>query len=563
MIKLRQWQEECKEKALNWFNKEKHFLINAAPGSGKTIAAIAITKELIEKDLIDRVIIIAPRTKVVEQWAEEHNTITGREIYPVTAKDGDLEYCATDLCATWNSIQNMQDAIQAICKSSRTLVILDEQHHAAVLAVWGRSANNAFNEAEFTIILSGTPIRTDGSETSFLAYDDYGAIAHPEEGTYTLSYGDAVRLNYCRPVTCHRHFGRFHVRLDNVDIPVSSDEEADIPTELIRHPGLQNTLDFYRLAKKRLYEADNTTPIEGNYQQTMIEHASEKLTEIRYRLPNAGGLVIAPDIEMAKYFVKVIEKVEGKKPVMVHSHVSNPARRIANFRNNEERWLVSVAMVSEGVDIPRLRTLVYLPYSQTELSFRQAIGRVVRTCGPNDDSYAYVVMPSLDQFNLYASRIEDELPPNRRGEQPLPRTKRCPACDTECALHEKICPECHYQFNPSGDPGDPRRWKTCSECGALNTITAENCQNCGASFTPEIEISLDEAIRDGVITSGMLISEEDAKEGERIAPQIRAAALRTGNLVVIRATRNFTDESFKVIRDVFVNDIEIIDRENK
>ena len=42
-------------------------------------------------------------------------------------------------------------------------------------------------------------------------------------------------------------------------------------------------------------------------------------------------------------------------------------------------------MVSEGVDIPRLRVLVYLPML-TELAFRQAVGRVVRTFGYDDIS---------------------------------------------------------------------------------------------------------------------------------------------------------------------------------
>ena len=53
-------------------------------------------------------------------------------------------------------------------------------------------------------------------------------------------------------------------------------------------------------------------------------------------------------------------------------------------------------MVSEGVDIKRLRVLVYLPAARTELAFRQAIGRVVRTLGPDDDTRAYVVMPSFE-----------------------------------------------------------------------------------------------------------------------------------------------------------------------
>ena len=61
-LKLRPWQEEALAKAVNWLlkdRKDKHFLINAAPGAGKTIAACAIAQYMIEHNEIDRIIVIA------------------------------------------------------------------------------------------------------------------------------------------------------------------------------------------------------------------------------------------------------------------------------------------------------------------------------------------------------------------------------------------------------------------------------------------------------------------------------------------------------------------------
>ena len=86
-------------------------------------------------------------------------------------------------------------------------------------------------------------------------------------------------------------------------------------------------------------------------------------------------------------------------------------------------------MVSEGVDIPRLRVLVYLPNALTELAFRQGIGRVVRSAGEDDDTRAYVVMPSFETFNLYAKRVEKEMPDsyrNAREEKPKTKSERGP-----------------------------------------------------------------------------------------------------------------------------------------
>ena len=39
-INLRPWQAEAKNKCISWFeNKNRRFVINAAPGAGKTICA--------------------------------------------------------------------------------------------------------------------------------------------------------------------------------------------------------------------------------------------------------------------------------------------------------------------------------------------------------------------------------------------------------------------------------------------------------------------------------------------------------------------------------------------
>ena len=65
-IMLRKWQSAAVAKALTWLTEtqaDRHFLINAAPGAGKTICASVIAKRLIELGEIDRVIVIAPRAE--------------------------------------------------------------------------------------------------------------------------------------------------------------------------------------------------------------------------------------------------------------------------------------------------------------------------------------------------------------------------------------------------------------------------------------------------------------------------------------------------------------------
>jgi superfamily II DNA or RNA helicase len=546
-MELREWQSKALAKALRWLvdkAEDKHFLINAAPGAGKTIAACTIAKSLFDQGLIDRVVVIAPRVEIVRQWGADFRLITDRFMGQITGSYGSIEH---DVCATWAAVEGLKDAFQAVCNTSRVLVICDEHHHAAVDAAWGKSADSAFSAAKYVLVLTGTPIRSDEEESVWLAYDDQGQINHPEEGTYTLTYGEAVDLGYCRPATFHRHEGRFTVDLDGGEnIVITSKQPAQLTPELSRIPGLQTALNFYKLAIKPQYESDNQTPRIDGYQATMVEWAGDKLNDLRYRMPNAGGLVIAPSIDMAKYMAQLIERMEGEAPTIVHSGMTNADTRIESFRHTDKRWLVSVAMISEGVDIKRLRVLIYLPNALTELAFRQAMGRVVRSAGPDDDTRAYVIMPSFETFEIFARRIEEEMSPPMRHDKGTPKTKKCPACSTEAPLSAQFCEACGFEFQKPAP-----KFKPCPQCSALNPLSAKSCQQCGHSFAAEFVLTLNEALRQGAIVRGMDIEEEDVKVGEEMAERVRKMVFDSGDEKLVEVVRKLPEESWGRLRRIF------------
>ncbi|KQW85565.1 RNA helicase [Devosia sp. Root413D1] len=549
-MQLREWQSKARQQALKWLVEDatdRHFLINAAPGAGKTIAACVIAKSLIDMGLIDRVVVIAPRVEVVRQWAKDFHQVTGRFMARVTGADEQVDL---DVCATWAAVQSLQDAFQALCSNSRVLVICDEHHHAAVEAAWGVGAAGAFSEAKYVLILTGTPIRSDRQKSLWLAYDDAGAIDFPEGGTYTLTYGEAVDLDYCRPATFHRHEGKFTVDLeDGEKVLVSGQSETELTPTLKRIPGLQRALNFYRLACTPQYDVGTTLPRVDGYQGTMVQWASEKLSDLRYRMPTAGGLVIAPSIDVAEYMVDLIERIEGERPVLVHHNTPNVENKIDGFRHTEKRWLVSVAMISEGVDIARLRVLIYLPYALTELAFRQGIGRVVRSAGPDDDTRAYVVMPSFNTLEEYARRVEDEMSPKALKDEGPARTKKCPICETEAPLAATTCEACGHEF-----PKRPQQFKPCPDCGGLNQLSAKQCQHCGHSFATEFTLTLDEALRLGAISRGMDIDEDDVQEGEAMAGTVRRQILASGDAKMLKIMRQLPEETWGKVKKIFTGE---------
>lgn len=539
-LQLRNWQEAALQKALKWLVETKvdrHFLINAAPGAGKTKAACAIAASLFEMNEINRVIVIAPRVGVVNQWAEDFKYVTDRKMSRFTGADDDDDL-EMDVCATWNAIQPLSDMFHAACSKQNVLVICDEHHHAAVEAAWGDSATSAFVNAKFVLILTGTPIRSDGKNSIWLAKSG-GKIDHPEGGSFTLTYGDAVDLGYCRPATFHRHEGHFTVDLQAGEkIEVSSKEPPRIDASLRKIPGLQRALDFYVLACAPQYETDKLTPKADGYQGSMVEYASAKLDDLRCQMPEAGGLVIAPSIEMAEYFVDLIEHIEGERPEIVHNEMKNAENRIEKFRHSKRRWIVSVAMVSEGVDIPRLRVLIYLPKAQTELAFRQALGRVVRSGGADDATRAYVVMPSFEIFETYARRVEEEMSEEARKERETPpTTKVCPSCTTQVPRAASTCHVCEHEF-----PKATARFKTCSKCEGLNPMRAKDCQFCGNKFGSDFIITLNEALRVGAIVRGVDVEEDEVKDGEAMAGDFRTFVMRSGDAQMLKLAKLVPDE---------------------
>ena len=91
MLKLREWQKTASDKCLKWYSEsgDKRFVINAAPGTGKTICAINIVQKLMNNNEIERVIVIAPMKSVVKQWAEKYRSITGKFMQQTTKLNED------------------------------------------------------------------------------------------------------------------------------------------------------------------------------------------------------------------------------------------------------------------------------------------------------------------------------------------------------------------------------------------------------------------------------------------------------------------------------------------
>lgn len=86
------------------------------------------------------------------------------------------------------------------------------------------------------------------------------------------------------------------------------------------------------------------------------------------------------------------------------------SEKIEKFARSSYPWIVAVHMVSEGVDIPRLRVGAYASNYLTTMYFRQFVGRFVRMQrGIDGDQRAYVYLPADPDVLAMAARIKQDV----------------------------------------------------------------------------------------------------------------------------------------------------------
>ena len=148
--------------------------------------------------------------------------------------------------------------------------------------------------------------------------------------------------------------------------------------------------------------------LSGEWLPAVLDQAHVQLQAIRAVQPHAGGLVIAMDQEHARGIVELLRRRHGVHATLVVSDDPTASARIEHFAEGEQPWIVAVRMVSEGVDIPRLRVGVFATNTATELFFRQAIGRLVRWTRGLRGQKAYFFIPDDPRLRRFAAGIAEQ-----------------------------------------------------------------------------------------------------------------------------------------------------------
>lgn len=249
----------------------------------------------------------------------------------------------------------------------------------------GRRDPPCLRGREPTLALSGTPFRSDTRSIPFVDY--HLDEARPD---FEYGYGDALAdRRVVRPVYFPRTSGQMEWSApDGTDQGASFDDDLDAAR-----------------SSQRLRTA---LSLEGEWLPTVLRAANDRLVEVRREQPDAGGLVIATDQEHARGIAELLRSRVGTRAAVVTSDDPRSSMHIAAFAAGREPWLVAVRMVSEGVDIPRLRVGVYATTTSTELFFRQAVGRFVRWTRGVPRQKAWLFIPDDPRLRRLAAGIAEQ-----------------------------------------------------------------------------------------------------------------------------------------------------------
>ncbi len=382
---LRAWQTAALTDYLD--RSPRDFLAVATPGAGKTTFALSAAAELLGRRVVDRIVVVAPTEHLKLQWAEAAAR-AGIPIDPAySAGSGKTSADFVGVAVTYAGVAVNPLAMRIRTERFKTLVVLDEIHHAGDAMSWGEGVREAFEPATRRLALTGTPFRSDVNPIPFVTYAP-GSDGIPRSvADFTYGYGHALADHVVRPVLFMAYSGDLAWRTRAGD-------------EVAARLGEPLTKDMAAHALRTALDPS------GEWIPSVLAAADRRLTEVRRHVPDAGGLVIATDQDAARAYAAILRKVSGEPPVVVLSDEKSASRRIADFTESERRWMVAVRMVSEGVDVPRLAVGVYATSTSTPLFFAQAVGRFVRARARGETASVFV--PSVPTLLGYAAEMEVE-----------------------------------------------------------------------------------------------------------------------------------------------------------
>ena len=383
-MKLRKWQSKCVSLVIKKFKTGKnHVLTLATPGAGKTFMVSVLAEKLYKKNEIDLIICFSPNRIVADDF---RGTLSEKFNACFEGKIGSLGQSLT-----YQNLHFLTSDFWSLFERYRVFVIFDEIHHCRGSNLenanaWGEKIIlNIQDKAKYSIALTGTPWRSDALPIVLSQYCD---ATNEIECDYIYGLKNAIADNVCRVPQI--------IAIDNDNISVTENK------------GKRHYTSFLDLLSQSIFPYSNIIENEQVISH-VVSSANIKLNELRKINPNAGGLIVASSVAHAAQIQGVLRYSLDERAIIVTYREDEPMELIKKYRNGGDKWIISVGMISEGTNIPRLQVCCHLTNIKTEMHYRQILGRILRVTGSvNQEAIMY--MPAEPKLVEFANRVGKDVP---------------------------------------------------------------------------------------------------------------------------------------------------------
>jgi superfamily II DNA or RNA helicase len=438
--KLRQWQDAAGDQAVKRFaSGAKVFVTEACTGAGKTLHGCDVMRRLCDMSIADLVIIVTPSTATRKGWIEKLQEAG------FAATDNPDYFTITDfdaLVITYGAFAKLDTALFGSTGArpiyNGIAAVFDEYHHGENDASWGLVIAQIAQRSKASLFLSGTPWRSNGRIAVLDEHLNMDGQPYYQgdrvKADYAYTYAEdlakrgddrgtvVVRFAFHDSTFTNPDTGQTE-RLINPHLGQMSEEDRELWIEkamasdvrIGKHVRTQGTVADYTISGNSLV-------------RRMLNEGLAKLQE--HRALSGHGvpvlLIVAQSIKEAKAIYSYVQDVLtiSARPVRAALIVSDKESASHEITSAQEKCkgglldvIVSVGMVSEGVDIPQIKGVVFLSAIMTALYIIQVIGRLLRRIKINDryiDSSVhhlpgFFIAPAAPKLCAIAYRIEQEI----------------------------------------------------------------------------------------------------------------------------------------------------------
>ncbi len=393
-LNLRDYQIEAIEAAENAIiNGKQRVLLSMATGTGKTRTILGMIYRLIKTDRFKRILFLVDRTALGEQAQDVFKEVkieelmTLDEIYNIKnleEKEIDKEtkiHVATVQSLVKRILYNEDETMPSV--TDYDLIVVDEAHRGYILDKEMGEDELVYRNQDDYISKYRTVIEYfDSTKIALTATPALHTSEIFGKPVFNYSYRKAVIEGY---LVDHDAPHNIVTKLSKEGINYKKGETVAIydpvTGEITNSDELEDELKFD-------VEKFNRQVITENFNRTVLEEIAKDLN------PDGEGktLIYAVDDNHADLIVKVLKEiyepygVDNDAIMKITGSVGGGNKKkilaaIKKFKNEKyPNIVVTVDLLTTGIDVPEITTLVFMRRVKSRILFEQMMGRATRLC---------------------------------------------------------------------------------------------------------------------------------------------------------------------------------------